>query len=143
MAAADPDDDSITRYVVRRYRFDPARHERRHVVIAAFDNETEYEACIEAATAELRKRRDDGDELHPTDHVSGMVLEPGYLRRAANAHLLRRAIEHGVVPDNWPDSLELPRNMALLRSETPATQWGRVRRWIRRRRLLLPPGASL
>jgi hypothetical protein len=134
VAAVDPEDDSITRYVVRRYQFDAARHERRHVVIGAFDNEAEYEACIEAAAAELRRRRDDGDEIHPTEHVSGVALEPGYLRRAANGHLLRRAIEHGAVPDKWLDSLELPRNMALLRYEEPLTRWGRVRRWIRQRR---------
>jgi hypothetical protein len=33
--------------VVRHYRFDPARRERRHVVVAAFDNKREFEAPIE------------------------------------------------------------------------------------------------
>src|SRR5271166_5524637 len=34
----DPDDDSICRWVVSHFRYDPARNERRNVVVAAFDN---------------------------------------------------------------------------------------------------------
>jgi hypothetical protein len=43
MAQVDPADDSIKRFIVRHYRYDPERRERRHVVVAAFDNEPEYQ----------------------------------------------------------------------------------------------------
>jgi hypothetical protein len=34
----DPADDSILRYVVRHYRYDARRRERRHLVVCTFDN---------------------------------------------------------------------------------------------------------
>src|SRR5580700_7663243 len=43
MAQVDPADDSIKRFIVRHYRYDPERRARRHVVVAAFDNEPEYQ----------------------------------------------------------------------------------------------------
>jgi hypothetical protein len=48
VAEVDPDDDSIRRFIVRHYRYDPDRHERRHVVVAAFDSEREFDGvcCI-------------------------------------------------------------------------------------------------
>ncbi|MBJ7610555.1 MAG: hypothetical protein JF887_14190 [Candidatus Dormibacteraeota bacterium] len=42
MATVDPDDDDIERYVVRRYAHDFRRHERRHQIVAAFDNKREF-----------------------------------------------------------------------------------------------------
>jgi hypothetical protein len=35
MARVDPEDDSIERFIVRRYRYDSQRRERRHVVAVA------------------------------------------------------------------------------------------------------------
>jgi hypothetical protein len=52
MAKVDADDDTIRRFVVQHYRYDPDRHERRPVVIAAFDNEAECEASMHEAQAE-------------------------------------------------------------------------------------------
>lgn len=39
-------------------------------------------------------------------------MEPGHLARAANGHLVPRAIEHGVYPDRLRDA-KLPGNMAV------------------------------
>lgn len=61
---------------------------------------------------------------------------------AANGHLLRRAIEHGVAPGPWLQELELPRNMAPLMSGGDASRGGwrdRIRRLIWRWR---PPRGS-
>src|SRR5215510_12489059 len=116
MAAVDPDDDSIQRYVVRDYRYDPDRHERRHVVVAAFDSQREFEACLEATATALRARRETGEDVDPREYISGLVYEPGYRRIQANAHLLRRAIEHRAVPPNWQD-LDLPPNMSVTSSD--------------------------
>lgn len=46
VARVDPNDDSIERWSVRWYRYDPDRHERRHVTVAAFDNASEYYECM-------------------------------------------------------------------------------------------------
>jgi hypothetical protein len=136
VAAVDPDDDTIYRYVVRCYRNDPDRHERRHVVIAAFDNESEWDACFGTTEAALRARRDAGEAVDPREHVSGMMYEPGYRRLQQNGRLLRRAAEHGVFPPNWQD-LELPSNVGTVqagRTEARPPWW---RRLFRRTR---PPG---
>lgn len=116
MPRVDPEDDSIERFIVRHYRYDPQRRERRHVVVAAFDNEPEYDACLVSVEAEIKARRDRGEPVDPGEHASGIVHEPGYLRRAANGHLLSRAIRRGAA-ESWIGQLELPSNMSVLRAE--------------------------
>jgi hypothetical protein len=116
VARVDPEDDDVKRFVVRHYRYDPQRRERRHVVVGAFDNEPEFRACIEAVRAEISRRRDSGEPVEPCEHASGVVQEQGYLRRAANARLLMRAIRRGAVGP-WIDDLELPYSIAVVRAE--------------------------
>jgi hypothetical protein len=77
----DPDDDDALRYVVYHYRYDDERHERRNVVVAAYDNESEFMGRIEALGDELRARASRG-EGDPRETVSGKVLGPGYHREA-------------------------------------------------------------
>jgi hypothetical protein len=51
------------------------------------------------------------------EHFTDRRLEPGYRRRHEAGHLLRSAIRHGVsLPDAVMDQLDLPSNMAVLRS---------------------------
>lgn len=118
MARVDPEDDRIERFIVRHYRHDPQRRERRHVVVAAFDNEQEFCACMDNVQDEIKARRDRGEPVDPGEHASGVVHEPGYLRRAANRHLVSRAISHGVA-GSWIEELELPSNMSVARAEGP------------------------
>jgi hypothetical protein len=116
VARVDPEDDDIRRFVVRHYRYDPDRHERRHVIVAAFDNEREYRACMERAVAEIRARRERGEPVEPTEHVTGEVQEPGYRRKQQNARLVERAMRHGVRPPEL-ENLEMPSNVAFLQAE--------------------------
>jgi len=118
VARVDPADDSIERFIVRHYRYDPQRRERRHVVVAVFDNEPEFRACMVSVQAEITRRREAGEPVDPREHVSGIVHEPGYLRRAANGHLVVRAIRHGVA-GRWIEELELPSNMSVVRAGRP------------------------
>jgi hypothetical protein len=118
VARVDPEDDSIERFIVRHYRYDPQRRERRHVVVAAFDNDAEFRACMEDVQAEIGRRREAGEPVDPGEHAWGNVHEPGYLRRAANGHLISRAISHGVA-GWWIEELELPSNMSVARAERP------------------------
>ena len=119
VARVDPGDDTVKRFIVRHYRYDPQRRERRHVVVAAFDNEREFQACMDSVQAEIRRRREAGEPVEPGEHASGVVHEQGYLRRAANGHLVTRAIRHGVA-GRWIDDLELPSNMSVARAERPS-----------------------
>jgi hypothetical protein len=118
VAAVDPDDDSILRYVIRHYRYDPDRHERRHVVVAAFDSQSEFEAVVDAIAAALRARREAGEDVDPREYISGLVYEPGYRRLQQNARLIRRAIQHRVVPPNWQE-LELPPSVSVTQAGLP------------------------
>jgi hypothetical protein len=119
VARVDPQDDSIERFIVRHYRFDPRRRERRHVMVAAFDNEPEFRACMDSVREEIQARRDRGERVDPREHASGVVHEPGYLRRAASEHLMRRAISHGAT-GSWIGELELSSNSSVLRDERPS-----------------------
>jgi hypothetical protein len=118
VARVDPGDDTVERFIVRHYRYDPQRRERRHVVVAAFDNEPEFLTYVEGVQAEIRRRRERGESVDPCEHASGVVHEPGYLRRAANGHLLKRAFKHRAA-GLWIDELELPSNMSIVRMERP------------------------
>ena len=81
MPEVDPDDDDALRYVVYHYRYDDERHERRNVIVAAYDNESEFMGRIEALRDDLRARAASG-EGDPRETVSGKVLIPGHHRDA-------------------------------------------------------------
>ena len=135
VARVDPEDDSRRRYIVRHYRYDPDRRERRHVVVAAFDTRREFNACLRAASAEIERRKAAGEQVDPGEHVSGTVHEPGSRRRAANGRLVTRALRHGVPPGPWMDALEMPPNIAVFGAwpgpgRKPRGRLGRlIRRW--------------
>src|SRR5262249_22861299 len=136
VARVDPDDDNLRRYIVHHYRYDPARHERRHVVVAAFDSRREVNACFQAAGDDMERRKAAGEHGDPSEHVSGVVHEPGSRRRAANGRLVVRALRHGVAPGKWMEDLEMPSNMAIY--SAPGGRFrhrqGRlIRRWAARR----------
>jgi len=56
VARVDPDDDNLRRHVVWHYRYDTERHERRHVVVAAFDSRREFNAWLQAVSEEIERR---------------------------------------------------------------------------------------
>jgi hypothetical protein len=91
VARVDPADDSIRRFVVYRYGYDPDRHERRHRLVAAYDNVAEFERALEGARETLTG-------FDRREHWTGTVKEPGADRRARAGHFLRRCIEHGAQP---------------------------------------------
>jgi hypothetical protein len=107
VAQVDPDDDGIDRWVVRRYAYDPLRHERRHQVMAAFDNEGQFQVLLAQSREQLQQRRDTGDDIDIREHYSGVHLEPGYRQCQQNRRLSWRAIARAN-PDAVRERLELP-----------------------------------
>ena len=77
MSRVDPDDDSIDRWIVQRYRFDPDRHERRNVTEVAFDNVEEFETYMQGATDRLRSEKADGT-AEAVEHYTGTVHPAGH-----------------------------------------------------------------
>ena len=77
MGAVDPDDDSIHRYIVLHYRFDPSRNERRNVAVAAFDTQAEFFAELAARQIELTDLKSHG-RAEPQELLSGAVKPAGY-----------------------------------------------------------------
>ncbi len=89
---------------------------RDGVIVAAFDDESEFQACLHEVEAEIRRRREDGENDDWREHASGTIYEPGYLRRAANGHLVWRAIKRGISTPALRD-LKLPSNMSSMTAE--------------------------
>jgi len=117
VAAVDPDDDGVERYVVRRYSYDPERRERRHQAIAAFDNKREFRRLLNRLAGDLQRRRDAGEPVDPREHYTGLMLEPGYRHRQQEGRLLRDAIRHGAtISDDLLAQLDLPSNTSLMRA---------------------------
>jgi hypothetical protein len=127
----DADDDEIERYVVRRYAYDSERHERRHQIVAAFDNEAEFLRSLETLNGDLqRRRRDAGDPIDPQEHYSGVRLEPGYRRRQRDGRILTAAARHRVwLPREQVDRLDLPASVKVVfsRSENGDRRTGKER----------------
>jgi hypothetical protein len=113
MSEVDPDDDSLWRWVIYHYRFDPTRNQRRNVRVAAFDDESEFRSQLDQYTEVIRSEIAAGTRSN-REWVSGIALEPGHLAAQARGHNVRRAIEHGVNPEPLLRSGPLPHNMALL-----------------------------
>ncbi len=104
MASVDPEDDTIRRFVALHYRYDPARHERRDVVVAAFEKEHELVAFLSTESAGLQARQAAGD-ADGHERITGVVLESGDHESAQDQRLRRRAVQHGVWPtDHDPET---------------------------------------
>jgi hypothetical protein len=73
----DPTDDTIDRWIVLWYRFDPERHERRHTIVAAFDNAVEMGAEMSRLTHQLRDRKRTGMS-EDVEWISGVHHHVGY-----------------------------------------------------------------
>lgn len=115
MPEVDPDDDSITRWVLHHYRFDPQRRQRRNVVVAAYDNEPEFHAAADALHRRVRSEIDAGTR-DPRETVSGVLLEPGHLTRQARRRLVSDVLSRGIDPRPYLDG-PLPSNVALFGSD--------------------------
>jgi hypothetical protein len=116
VATVNPDDDDIQRFVVRRYAYDALRRERRHQIVAAFDNKREFLRSIKSLDDDLQRRRSAGEPVDSQEHYTGVTLEPGHRRQQQAARLLREAIRHGVaLSDDMLNQLDLPSNVGLVR----------------------------
>ena len=84
----------MDRWIVRWYRYDATRKERRHILVAAFDNEMEFLERIGIETEELRRREAAG-EAEGIEHVTGVRQTPGY----AAAMRARRQARRPTIPN--------------------------------------------
>jgi hypothetical protein len=109
----DPDDDAIWRFVVHHYRYDPARRQRRNVLVAAYDDEQESWRRMDQINADIQRRRAAGDAEAGRENASGMAYPPGHDALRRNGHLVTRALRHGVLPQVLRE-LPLPPAMALM-----------------------------
>lgn len=122
MATVDPDDDNITRYVAQHYRYDPERNERRDGFLSAFDDQAEFEEFVAARGSDLRARQEAG-KAEQSEHISGIVYEPGDRTRAQSERLLSRASDHGV----WPKAGTRRTRRTVFRSLTSRAPTSRAR----------------
>jgi hypothetical protein len=137
VARVDVRDERIRRFIVSHFRYDRERHECRHVLVAAFDDEREFSECFKEAHAEIERRRDGGEDVDPGEHISGWTRDAGSARRPANGHLVKRSMLHGIVSGKWVEDLEIPPNMSLMGSDEASSSrlgWRRrlrsfIRRW--------------
>jgi hypothetical protein len=107
VAQVDPDDDDIDRWVVRRYAYDPLRHERRHQVVAAFDNDSQCMVLLARSREQLQQRRDAGEDIDVHEYYFGVDLEAGYRQSQQNSRLIWRAIGRADI-DGVRERLEPP-----------------------------------
>lgn len=122
MPTVDPDDDSVWRWVLRHFRFDPQRKQRRHVVVAAYDNAAEFEAALSAYRERTGLEIDAGDR-DPREHVSGEVWPPGHHAEQARGRMVLDAVRHGVDPRRLLDDGPLPSRVAVFGWDADGEPW--------------------
>lgn len=85
-------DDSIDRWSVFHYRYDPERNEVRHVLLKAFSSRREMMKYMKIANIALQKKKEAGGvPIH--EHISGRCLEAGHGSRAREARSQIRQIK--------------------------------------------------
>jgi hypothetical protein len=121
VAEVDPEDDTVGRYIVRHYACDPARHERRHQTIVAFDDRMEFEAYIHDANARLRAPRAADRHVDSLEYYSGVFKRAGEDHHQRLRRIAQAAIEHGAQPpaEVISELRELGDQISQSRSETP------------------------
>ena len=97
MAQVDPNDDTIRRFIVWHYRYDPSRQDRRNVVVAAFDNAHEFEDFLTQERDVLRLRQA-ANEADDRENIGGVIHEAGHQARAQQERLLSRGARHAARP---------------------------------------------
>ena len=96
VAEVDPSDDTRRRFIVWHYAYDPERNERRNIVVTAFDDATEFEAYVDRASSELRRRqRQEGVDAR--EHFGGVVKEAGDDARNVLSRELKWKFRRGTV----------------------------------------------
>ena len=113
MPEVDPRDDTIARWVVLHYRYDPERHERRNVIIAVYNNEAEFTEAITAYGRQIRRETAQGTR-DTNERVHGETWGPGYHAEQVRRRILSAAISRGVDPRQLRNRGVLPSNTALL-----------------------------
>jgi hypothetical protein len=90
MTRIDPADDTVDRWILRWYRFDADRGERRHTTVAAFDNVAEFEAEMSQLVEQLRRRKAAGLS-EDVEWITGVHHYPGYKEAMAARRRAERA----------------------------------------------------
>jgi hypothetical protein len=121
VAEIDPEDDAVSRYIVRHYAYDQARHERRHQTIVAFDDRMQFEAHIDNANARLRALQAVDGDVDPLEYYSGVFKPASEDHRQRLRRITQAAIEHGAQPqaEVVSELRELGDQISQSRSETP------------------------
>ncbi len=88
------DDDTVNRWVLLWYRYDPDRHERRNTVVGAYTESSEFGVRLEELSARLAELKATG-EAEPVEQVSGVFHHAGYRAEIARyrAELRQRRTE--------------------------------------------------
>ena len=114
-------DDTIWRWVIHHYRFDPERRQRRDVVVAAFDTAAELEAAVNQYHLEIQVGID-GGVRDDRERVTGVVWHPGYHSERARERTLSQAAAHGG-PRSVPLDGPLPSNIVFFGLDSDGTAW--------------------
>ena len=98
MAEVDPDDETTDRWIVRCYRFDEDRRERRHCVVAAYEREQEMLSRMGVEAERLEERRAAGI-ADPSEHITGILQRAGHKQHEDERRLQARLSRPG--DDVW------------------------------------------
>jgi len=88
----DPDDDTLTRYLVQHYRFDANRGERCLVVIGAFSTQREALKFLKRKSKELLGLKSAG-LADTNEYICSSIMRAGHAERATETRMAIRKMK--------------------------------------------------
>jgi hypothetical protein len=96
----DISDDSLTRFVVKHYKFDRSTKHFNHLELIALDNKKEFDKKISELGKSLQILQN-ANEVSSKEHIYGVIYQPGHFAQTNQMHIVKKMIRHGVNPNAY------------------------------------------
>lgn len=107
MSEIDISDDSLTRFVVKHYKFDRSTKHFVHLELMAFDNKKEFEKKISELGKSLQILQN-ANKVSSSEYVYGVIYQPGHFAQTNQMHTVKKMIRHGVNPNAYSSQNGIP-----------------------------------
>jgi hypothetical protein len=107
MSEVDINNDSITRFVVRHYKYNQNSNHFYHLSVVAFNKKREMLNTIKKLNDQLAGLKDVESNLK-NEYFYGVIYVPGHFAKTSQMHMINKMIRHGVDPNNHSSQEQIP-----------------------------------
>lgn len=97
MSEVDINNDSLTRFVVKHYKYDQKSNHYSHLNVIAFNNKHEMKNKIKKLNNHLDSLKSN-NVAYKKEYFYGVIYKPEHFAKTNQMHLINKMIRHGVSP---------------------------------------------